>query len=232
MLNFMFLSFFLSMLLYFSAPSSFTAVWAAVLFCFFPLVASPKVLSALLLAPLRYFHPIRTCESCLALMPNASHASLVVPLLKYFCHIFNQTAAAKMQVGHFLGDLTIPGASFIGSTMLSIFVVLSQQMSVPWGPSSGSSTGPEHLLAQVAILPPSELCQKFLCQQSCPVMKCLHMPYSCGCMPSSDDWRWKWSMHAPPLFSFSQGAVAGTPNQWTLLWQAPGLPWLQGSNVA
>ena len=114
------LSFF-ACFLYFSAPSSFMAVWAAVLFHFFPLVASPKVLSALLLAPPRYFHPIRTFESCLALTSNASHASLAVPLLKYFHHIFSQTAAAKMQVGPFLGDLTIPGASSLGSTMLSIF---------------------------------------------------------------------------------------------------------------
>ena len=91
------------------------------LFCFFPLVAGPKVLSTLLLAPLRYFNPIRSLESCLALTSNASHASFAVPLLKYFCHIFNQTAVAKMWVGPFLGDLTIPGASSLGSTILSIF---------------------------------------------------------------------------------------------------------------
>ena len=115
-----FLSFF-ACFLYFSAPSSLTAVWAAVLFHFFPLVASPEVLSALLLAPLRYFHPIRTLESCLGLMSNASHASLAVPLLKYSHHIFNQTAVAKMWVGPFVGDLTIPGASSLGSTVLSIF---------------------------------------------------------------------------------------------------------------
>ena len=93
----------------------------AVLFCFFPFVASPGVLFTLLLALLRYFHPVRTCESCLALTTNASHASFMVPLLKYFWHIFNQTVVARMWVGLFLGDLTIPGASSLGRTMLSIF---------------------------------------------------------------------------------------------------------------
>ena len=106
---------------HFSASGSFAAVWVAVLFHFFPFVACPGVLSALLLALLRYFCPIRTCESCLALTTNASQASFVVPLLKYFQHIFNQTAVARMWVGPFLGDLTIPGASSLGRTMLSIF---------------------------------------------------------------------------------------------------------------
>ena len=152
------------MLLHFSVPSSFMAVRATVLFHFFPLVASPEVLSVLLLAPLRYFHPIRTLKSCLALTSNASHASLAVPLLKYFHRIFNQTAVAKMWVVPFLGDLTIPGASSLGSTMLSIFCSVVSAAVWALGPSSGSSTGLEHLLAQVAILPPSELCQKFLCQ--------------------------------------------------------------------
>ena len=106
---------------HFSTSGSFTAVWVAVLFHFFPFVASAGVLSTLLLAPLRYFHPIRTHESWLALTTNASHVSFMVPLLKYFQHIFNQTAVARMWVGLFLGDLTIPGASFLGRTMLSIF---------------------------------------------------------------------------------------------------------------
>ena len=106
---------------HFSASGSFAAVWVAVLFHFFPFVAGPGVLSTLLLAPLRYFHTIRTHESCLALTINASHASFVVPLLKYFWHIFNQTAVARMWVGLFLGDLSIPGTSSLGRTMLSIF---------------------------------------------------------------------------------------------------------------
>ena len=107
--------------LHFSASGSFMVVWVAVIFCFFPFVAGHGVLFTLLQTPMRYFCPIRTCESCLALTRNASYASFMVPLLKYFWHIFNETVAARMQVGPFLGDLTIPGASSLGRTMLSIF---------------------------------------------------------------------------------------------------------------
>ena len=120
MLNFMFLSCFF----FFFLLLGFWLLHGCMSCCAFPLLSScswSQSLTALLLAPLRYFHPIRTHESCLALTTNVSHASLVVPLLKYFHCIFNQTAVAKMWIGPFLGDLTIPGASSLGSTMLSIF---------------------------------------------------------------------------------------------------------------
>ena len=90
-----------------------------------------------LVCPLRYFCPVRKHESCLALTTNASPASFVVPLVKYFWHIFNQTAVARMQVGPFLGDLTIPGASSLGRTMLSIFCSVISAVVFTLGSSIG-----------------------------------------------------------------------------------------------
>ena len=136
MMKMVYMSKFLSFFLCFFTSQLLAPSWLYELLCF----STSSVLKS---CPSCYWLlwgtsiPVRTLKSCLALTSNASHASLAVPLLKYFCHIFNQTAVAKMQVGPFLGDLTIPGASSLVVPCFLSFVVWSQQLSAPWGPSSG-----------------------------------------------------------------------------------------------
>ena len=75
--------------------------------------------------PPRYFLPISTLDSCLALTSNHLHASLAVPSLKYFLDIFNHTAAVKMWVGPFLGSWARQGALGMGRTIFLTFSLFS-----------------------------------------------------------------------------------------------------------
>ena len=74
-------------------------------------------------------------DSCLAIMTNASHASLVVPLLKYLHHSHN--AAANNLVGPYLGSHAKQAAPALGSNTFCSFSILSSK--VVWG--CGSATG-------------------------------------------------------------------------------------------
>ena len=67
--------------------------------------------------PPRYFLPISTLDSCLALTSNLSHASLAIPSLKYLQFSFNQTAAASIWVGPFFGSWARHSAFDTGKTI-------------------------------------------------------------------------------------------------------------------
>ena len=87
--------------------------------------------------PPRYFLPVSTLNSCLALTLNRSHASLAVPSLKYFLDIFNHTAAVKMWVGPFLGSWARQGVLGMGRTVFCTFSLLSSSVVLALLSSSG-----------------------------------------------------------------------------------------------
>ena len=70
--------------------------------------------------PPRYFLPISTLDSCLALTSLTTHTPpSPSPSLKYLHDIFNHTAAVKMWVGPFLGLWARQGALGMGRDHLS-----------------------------------------------------------------------------------------------------------------
>ena len=78
--------------------------------------------------PPKYFLPVRTLESCFALMSNWSHTSLAVPSLKYLQFSFSQTATANTWVGLFLGSWAKHGAFAMGKIVLQTFSHLSSSI--------------------------------------------------------------------------------------------------------
>ena len=71
--------------------------------------------------PPKYFLPVKTWESCFALMSNRSHASLAIPSLKYLWFSFSQTATARTWVGPFLGSWAKHGAFAMGKIVFQTF---------------------------------------------------------------------------------------------------------------
>ena len=98
---------------------SWTAVWDLL---HFPLVVPP--------VPPRYTFPNSSFNSCLAQTSNVVHASLAVPLLKYFYLSCNQMTAVRSLVGLHLGSLvrhakfTWGSKTFLSHANLSSAVVL------------------------------------------------------------------------------------------------------------
>ena len=78
--------------------------------------------------PPKYFLPVKTLESCFALMSNWSHASLAVPSLKYLQFSFSQTATASIWVGPFLGLWAKHGAFAMGKIVFQTFSCLSSSI--------------------------------------------------------------------------------------------------------
>ena len=78
--------------------------------------------------PPKYFLPVKTLESCFALMLNWSHASLAVPSLKYLRFSFSQTTTANTWVGPFLGSWAKHGAFAAGKIIFQTFSHLSSSV--------------------------------------------------------------------------------------------------------
>ena len=92
------------------------------------MVAVSVALCFLTCVPPKYFLPVRTLESCFALTLNWSHASLVVPSLKYLRFSFNQTTAANTWVGPFLGSWAKHGTFDVGRIIFQTFSHLSSSV--------------------------------------------------------------------------------------------------------
>ena len=79
----------------------FTATVDGTLFVFLPHSLGPPPFFP---EPPWYLQLVRTLDSFFALTWKSLHASFVVPMLKYFLHSFNHTAAAKILVSPFFGS--------------------------------------------------------------------------------------------------------------------------------
>ena len=88
-------------------------------------VAISMALCFLACVPPRYFLPVSTLDSCLALTSNLSQASFAVPSLKYLQFNFNHTAAASIRVGPFFSLWARQGAFGMGRTIFRTFSHLS-----------------------------------------------------------------------------------------------------------